>query len=146
MMKNIQRLDYEEPCGALFDEMEKIFSKDQSDGGHRATLMSQLLWWLAERKSRVLVIMTTNKANAIPPELYRERRLDKSMVLKGLQGKEVNDFATAVFETFKIKPTAADLKAVASEAAGTLDETAHSAVTAAVFKHVKAGKLAAEAK
>ena len=48
-------------------------------------MMSQLLWWLAEHRSRVLAIMTTNNAKALPKELYREGRMDKVMVFEGLE-------------------------------------------------------------
>ena len=63
MLTNLSRLDHEEPCVALLDEVEKVFATSNSDSsGTTSTMLSQLLWWLAERRTRVLVIMTTNKA------------------------------------------------------------------------------------
>ena len=52
--------------------------------GTTTTMMSQLLWWLAEHKSRVLTIMTTNNSKVLPKELYREGRIDEVMWFSGL--------------------------------------------------------------
>jgi hypothetical protein len=71
-------------CAVLFDEVEKIFSMSISDSsGVTTSLMSQLLWWLQERTTRVLVLMTTNNRKKIPPELFREGRIDDSFVFDG---------------------------------------------------------------
>src|SRR5581483_7259547 len=49
-LANLSRLDNEEPCIALFDEIEKAFSVQHGhgDSGTTTTMLSQLLWWLAE--------------------------------------------------------------------------------------------------
>ena len=43
-----------------------------------------MLWWLAEHKSRVLTIMTTNNDKILPKELYREGRIDEVMTFLGV--------------------------------------------------------------
>ena len=102
MLTNLSRLDHEEPCVALLDEVEKVFATSNNDSsGTTSTMLSQLLWWLAERRTRVLVIMTTNKASALPKELYREGRIDKVMVFNGLNHDEAVPFVKSVFGTFK---------------------------------------------
>ena len=102
MLTNLSRLDHEEPCVALLDEVEKVFATSNNDSsGTTSTMLSQLLWWLAERRTRVLVIMTTNKASALPKELYREGRIDKVMVFNGLIHAEAGSFVKQVFGTFK---------------------------------------------
>jgi hypothetical protein len=51
---NLARADREAECIVLIDEVEKVFSTQTSDSsGTTASMMSQLLWWLAEHKSRV---------------------------------------------------------------------------------------------
>jgi SpoVK/Ycf46/Vps4 family AAA+-type ATPase len=71
------------PCVMLIDEVEKIF-EIQDTSGLMTRLLAYLLWWLQERQSKVLVIMTTNKIQSIPPELYREGRVDKLVDFPGL--------------------------------------------------------------
>lgn len=101
LLTNLARLDNEEPCVALLDEVEKIFGVGGHDSsGTTSTMMSQLLWWLAERRSRVLVIMTTNNASALPKELYREGRIDRTFKLDGIEKFGAIDFVKAVAMTF----------------------------------------------
>lgn len=125
MLANLQRLDYEAPCVALLDEIEKVFATGSNDhDGVTTTMLSQLLWWLAERRSRVLVIMTTNAAGKLPKELYREGRVDKVMRFEGLNQEEAPDFVDRVLNTFKGLP---------------YDQTVVDAIAAAVFaKHPSA--------
>ena len=76
MLSALSQLDNEEPCVALFDEIEKVFGGNDYDGNTTTSMLSQLLWWLAEHRSRVLTIMTTNNIRKLPPELYRAGRID----------------------------------------------------------------------
>lgn len=102
LLQNLSRLDHEEPCLALLDEVEKVFSTSNHDSsGTTSTMLSQLLWWLAERRSRVLVIMTTNNAKSLPKELYREGRIDEVMWFGGLEKSEAELFVSQVLNTFK---------------------------------------------
>lgn len=97
----LTRLDNEEPAIALFDEIEKIFGAgDYSDSGVTTGIMSQFLWWLAEHKSRVLTYMTTNKADKLPPELFRAGRVDKKIVLDGLTLPDSVPFIKQLMATF----------------------------------------------
>jgi hypothetical protein len=76
-------------CVVLFDEVEKVFSMTVSDSsGVTTSMMTQLLWWLQERTTRVLVLMTTNNRKKIPPELFREGRIDDSFVFDGFSDLE----------------------------------------------------------
>lgn len=79
VLKSLQALDKEEPCVVLFDEVEKIFGKGEKDNSVVERMLSILLYWLQEHTSRVLVVMTTNNLASLPPELYREGRLDGVM-------------------------------------------------------------------
>lgn len=102
MLTNLARLDNEEPCVALLDEVEKVFATSNNDSsGTTSTMLSQLLWWLSERRSRVLVIMTTNNAQALPKELYREGRVDRVMWFGGLEEGAAEKFVDAILATFK---------------------------------------------
>jgi SpoVK/Ycf46/Vps4 family AAA+-type ATPase len=98
-LANLQRLDREEPCCVLFDEVEKVFGGDHNDNT-TATMLAQLLWWLAEHRSRVLTIMTTNNLGALPKELYREGRINTVIYFNGLENGAAGDFAKAILNTF----------------------------------------------
>ena len=101
MLSALSQLDNEEPCVALFDEIEKVFgSSDFGDSGVTTSLLSQLLWWLAEHRSRVLAIMTTNNRKKLPPELYRAGRIDTVMYFNGLEGEAALQLASHVLKTF----------------------------------------------
>ncbi len=80
----LAQVDQVEPCVVLFDEVEKIFC-EQSDSGVTSSLLSTLLWWLQEHKTKVFTVMTTNNVKKIPPELYREGRIDATMMFNGLE-------------------------------------------------------------
>lgn len=149
MLSNLARLDNEEPCIALLDEIEKVFATSNNDSsGTTSTMLSQLLWWLAERRSRVLVVMTTNNAKALPRELYREGRIDKVMWFGGLEKGAAFQFVCRLLDTFDLpKQVELDLLAgdivhrafVASKIPNTNPETvSHAALTTATYEAVKA--------
>ena len=149
MLTNLSRLDHEEPCVALLDEVEKVFATSNNDSsGTTSTMLSQLLWWLAERRTRVLVIMTTNKASALPKELYREGRIDKVMVFNGLLHADAGSFVKQVFGTFKgLKfDLEAATKAILDNAYGTnwsknqQATVSQASLTKAVYSYVKTQK------
>ncbi|MEY9560497.1 AAA family ATPase [Sinorhizobium fredii] len=111
MLTNLARLDHEEPCIALLDEIEKVFAITMHDSsGTTSTMLSQLLWWLAERRSRVLVVMTTNNAKALPKELYREGRVDQVMWFNGLDKSQAPAFVKAMVASFKQSWSEAEIK------------------------------------
>lgn len=76
-------LDQMSPCVALFDEIEKVIANGE-DNSSNSRMLSKLLWWLQEKTSKVLVVMTTNKLNDLPQELYREGRVDEVLHLDGM--------------------------------------------------------------
>lgn len=94
----LAQIDQVSPCVVLFDEMEKVF-QTSSDSGVTTRVLSQLLWWLQEHKTRVFVGMTTNDVKKIPEELHRPGRIDATMVFSGLESKnEGIKFALDAFE------------------------------------------------
>ncbi len=89
----LAQIDQVEPCVVIFDEVEKIF-QNSSDHGVTSRLLSQLLWWLQEHKTKVFSVMTTNNVKVIPDELYREGRIDATMLFLGIETKtEAIEFA-----------------------------------------------------
>ncbi len=101
----LAQVDSEEPCVLLIDEVEKLFSAKphEGDGGTTTNMLATLLWWLAEHSSKVLTIMTTNDRTIIPPELYRDGRIDDVLNFVGLQEEEAIEFAEWVAEDFDVE-------------------------------------------
>lgn len=95
----LAQVDQAEPCVVLLDEVEKIFC-EQSDSGVTSSLLGTLLWWLQEHKTKVFTVMTTNNKTKIPPELYREGRIDVTMMFMGIEyEKDALDFAKRIFNS-----------------------------------------------
>lgn len=114
----LAQIDKVEPAVLLLDEVEKIFSSG-SDGNVSTRMLSQLLWWLQERKTKVFVVMTTNKSEAIPDELHRPGRIDSIMTFNGLPSMvDGKKFALKALETMSSQigysPTKANLKTLDS--------------------------------
>lgn len=83
----LAQVDQVEPCVIIFDEVEKVF-QSSGDSGVTSRLLSQLLWWLQEHKSKVFTVMTTNNKGSIPAELYREGRIDKVFQFLGIDDQD----------------------------------------------------------
>jgi hypothetical protein len=90
------------PCVLLVDEIEKFFSGSKGDNtGIMQRVMGNLLWWLQEHEAKVLTIMTTNDKSAIPPELYREGRLDHVFYFARLKNlKEIENLALISWKSY----------------------------------------------
>ena len=145
LLSNFSRIDAEEPAIALLDEVEKVFLTKEGDGGTTTSMLSQMLWWLAEHKSRVLTIMTTNNSKALPRELYREGRIDAVMLFEGLDKDEAVAFVGNVLKTFGLEPQTNVTPVL--KAAGLMTDfgigkkVSQAALTEAVKNHVKKNGL-----
>lgn len=138
MLANLARLDNEEPCVLLIDEVEKVFSSQVSDSsGTTSTMMSQLLWWLAEHRTRVLTVMTSNNVKALPKELYRDGRIDQVLTFDGLAGDEAALFVQELLKTFKTKATDSAVNAIVKKAIAGGDVAPQAALTKGVYDFVK---------
>lgn len=146
---NLSKLDHEQPCVVLFDEMEKMSpSAEAYDSGTSSGMQSAILWWLAEHRSKVLAVMTTNKRDRLPPELYRQGRVDRVFQFGGLDGQGAFDLAHSIIGTFTKE--APDDEALSSLVNSLLEHqglptnpptVAHSTVTTAVYTAIKAGSI-----
>jgi hypothetical protein len=96
--RSLALIEKNAPCVVLLDEIEKSFD-GQDDSGVTRRILSQLLWWLAEHRSKVLTIMTTNHLESIPPELYRPGRIDKVVEIPKLSMPNAKAFALEVFKS-----------------------------------------------
>lgn len=82
--------DRMEPCVLWVDEIEKGLAPDGSDQGVSRRLLGTLLTWMAERKTRVFLVATSNDVSQLPPELIRKGRLDE-MFFVDLPAAEIRE-------------------------------------------------------
>lgn len=65
------------PCVLWIDELEKGLAQSDTDGGLAKRILGSLLTWMAERKSRVFIVGTSNDIQQLSPELLRKGRFDE---------------------------------------------------------------------
>lgn len=144
----LRQLDQMAPCVAIFDEIEKVIGKTQ-DSGVTSSMLSTLLWWLQEHTSQVFTIMTTNNKEIIPPELYREGRMDGVLTFSGLQTLEkAKSFAFQVYTKLADKvghkvPFTMVMEDVMEDVKANFKDgpVSQSFVTGSVHTHLKASML-----
>lgn len=137
----LNTVDQEAPAILLIDEIEKLF-KEREDSGVTSRLLSQLLWWLQEHQSRVLVVMTTNDVEALPKELYRAGRIDTTITIEKLSNKEIHQFAVQVLSSFPSLKDATSAKAFTHiktrfNHPSMPEKMSHAEVVSAVFQVIK---------
>jgi SpoVK/Ycf46/Vps4 family AAA+-type ATPase len=65
------------PCVLWIDEIEKGLAQNDGESATSKRLLGTLLTWMAERKSKVFLVATSNDISALPPELMRKGRFDE---------------------------------------------------------------------
>jgi SpoVK/Ycf46/Vps4 family AAA+-type ATPase len=65
------------PCVLWIDEIEKGLATSDSDDSTSRRVLGTLLTWMAERKSNVFIVATSNDVSKLPPELLRKGRMDE---------------------------------------------------------------------
>jgi len=65
------------PCVLWIDEIEKGIAADDSQDGLSRRVLGSLLTWMAESRSPVFLVATSNDIQRLPPELIRKGRLDE---------------------------------------------------------------------
>lgn len=135
LMAALKQADSFEPCVLLLDEVEKLFEvNDQS--GIVTRLLGSLLWWLQEHSSTVLVIMTTNAQDKLPPELFRAGRIDEEVKFSGLLQTQLLPFIQNLATKLKhiaVVPTE-DLEALSTQFTSGVS---HARVTEQVLRVIK---------
>ncbi|MGH1486097.1 MAG: AAA family ATPase [Cellvibrionaceae bacterium] len=76
LRETLQLADNVSPCVLWMDEIEKSIGQSDNEGLSKRVL-GTLLTWMAERKSRVFIVATSNDITQLPPELVRKGRLDE---------------------------------------------------------------------
>ena len=145
MNKALAQVDQTEPCVFLIDEVEKLF-QGGNDSGVTHRLLSTLLWWLQEHKSRVFTLMTTNDADILPEELWRPGRIDKAIQFSGMNKDIAVVFSYELLQSIANKGVQFDLDELQLQAKGYLntlfnqggkDDISHAETTQIVYRLLK---------
>ena len=76
LRETLELADNVAPCVLWMDEIEKSLAQSDNEGIAQRVL-GTLLTWMAERKSKVFIVATSNDITRLPPELIRKGRLDE---------------------------------------------------------------------
>ena len=129
------------PCVLWLDEIEKgvAGSGSTSDGGESRRVLGALLTWMAERRSRVFVVATSNDIEALPPELVRKGRLDEIFFVDLPDTAARTEILRIHLQRRKQDPAAFDLAALAAATEGFSGAELEQAVVAALYEARAAG-------
>ena len=74
---SLQTADVMSPCVLWVDEIEKGLATGHDESGTSRRVLGTFLTWMAERKSKVFLVATSNDITELPPELVRKGRFDE---------------------------------------------------------------------
>lgn len=132
----------QEPMAVLLlDEAEKLFGEGE-DAGVTARLLAQLLWFLQEHKSRIFTVITTNDMKKLPPELYRQGRIDQVLTLAPLNIQEAIALGYKVAEKLvDLTPSRkAGIREAIDKLQGNMDNFTPAMITGVVHTLIKKNK------
>jgi ATP-dependent 26S proteasome regulatory subunit len=128
------------PSVLWMDEIEKGVATNDNDGGESRRILGTLLTWMAERKSRVFVVATSNDIEALPPELVRKGRLDEIFFVD-LPGESARTEILKIhLERRKQDPATFDLPALVAACNGFSGAEIEQVVVAALYEARANGK------
>ena len=129
------------PCVLWLDEIEKgvAGSGSTSDGGESRRVLGALLTWMAERRSRVFVVATSNDIEALPPELIRKGRLDEIFFVDLPTAEARAEILRIHLKRRKQDPSSFDLAALAAGTEGFSGAELEQVVVAALYEARSAG-------
>jgi hypothetical protein len=76
LRRALQTAEVMAPCVLWLDEIEKGLAAGSEGDGLGQRILGTLLTWMAERKTAVFLVATSNDITRLPPELVRKGRLD----------------------------------------------------------------------
>lgn len=122
------------PCVLWIDEIEKGVAQSHADGGESRRLLGTLLTWMAEHKSRVFLIATSNDIESLPPELVRKGRLDEIFFVDLPRADIRKAILRIHLQRRRQTPDQFDLDALAATSEGFSGAEIEQAVVAALYE------------
>ncbi len=74
---SLQTADTMSPCVLWIDEIEKGIATGHDESGTSRRVLGTFLTWMAERRTEVFLVATSNDITELPPELVRKGRFDE---------------------------------------------------------------------
>ncbi|MCL5042435.1 MAG: AAA family ATPase [Gammaproteobacteria bacterium] len=125
--------DAMEPCVLWIDEIEKGLAPDGADQGVGRRMLGTLLTWMAERKTRVFMVATSNDVSQLPPELIRKGRLDEMFFVDLPRPAIREDIFRIHLMRRELNPERFDLPLLAAASEGFSGAEIEQGVVAAVY-------------
>jgi SpoVK/Ycf46/Vps4 family AAA+-type ATPase len=122
-----------QPCVLWMDEIEKGITTDGSDDGLSQRMLGTLLTWMAERKSRVFIVATSNNIEKLPPELIRKGRLDEIFFIDLPKSKVREDIFHIHLRKRNLAPSGFDLKLLADSSKGFSGAEIEQAIVSSIY-------------
>jgi AAA+ superfamily predicted ATPase len=122
------------PSVLWMDEIEKGVATNDNDGGESRRILGTLLTWMAERKSRVFVVATSNDIEALPPELVRKGRLDEIFFVDLPSETARTEILKIHLKRRKQDPATFDLPALVAASSGFSGSEVEQMVVAALYE------------
>ena len=131
------------PCVLWMDEIEKGVASNDNDGGESRRLLGTLLTWMAERKTKVFLVATSNDIEALPPELVRKGRLDEIFFVDLPDAVAREEIFRIHLKRRKQDPAAFELPGLVAKSEGFSGAEIEQAVVGALYSaHAGGSKLA----
>jgi SpoVK/Ycf46/Vps4 family AAA+-type ATPase len=133
------------PCVLWMDEIEKGVATNDNDGGESRRLLGTLLTWMAERKTKVFLVATSNDIERLPPELVRKGRLDEIFFVDLPDAKSREEVFKIHLKRRKQDSAAFDTPAMVAKSEGFSGAEIEQAVVGALYSAHAAGEKLATA-
>lgn len=121
------------PCVLWLDEIEKGMAQDGNDNGVSQRLLGTLLTWMAERRTRVFIVATSNDISRLPPELIRKGRLDEIFFVDLPEPAVRKDIFAIHLRKRSCDPSAFEFSALVSASEGFSGSEIEQAIIAALY-------------
>jgi SpoVK/Ycf46/Vps4 family AAA+-type ATPase len=121
------------PCVLWLDEIEKGLATGEGDSGTSHRVLGTLLTWMAERKSRVLLVATANNIDALPPELIRKGRFDEIFFVDLPSPEQRAEILTIHMRKRGLEPRSGDLEPLVAASDAFSGAEIEQAVVAALY-------------
>jgi hypothetical protein len=121
------------PSVLWIDEVEKVLSHGDQDGGTSMRVLGTVLTWMQERPAPVFVVATANDVSRVPPELLRRGRFDEVFFLDLPNEAERAEILRVQLRRRGRDPQGFDLGQLARLSAGHVGAELEQAVTDALF-------------
>ncbi|KAA6186602.1 AAA family ATPase [Thiohalocapsa marina] len=129
----LRTADVMSPCVLWLDEIEKGLAVGSGDDGPAGRMLGSLLTWMAERRSSVFLVATSNDISRLPPELIRKGRLDELFFVDLPDAAVRREIFRIHLARRGLDPAGYDLDGLAEASAGFSGAGIEQAVVAALY-------------